>query len=185
MIHLLYLAKKYQLDDLRAFCVQFIRSSVSIDSVWDMLEMAALYQEQDLMDICFSLIDENIENLLSQPFHLQKWYELGADAIIVILQRTSLNISEIKLFNFVWQWCLHKKDTKEAARKMQPFCPHLRFPLISSDDLVHIVAPTNTVSSEPHLHYYVEALEYNVDPLKFSSISHEPRFQKRGSSNTK
>lgn len=171
------MAKKYQLDDLRQFCVQFVRSSISLDSVWDMLEMAALYNETDLMDICFSLIDENIVHLLQQPFHLQKWYELGADALVVILQRNSLHIAEIELYNHVWQWCnFHsKKDTKEAARKMQIFNPHIRFPLISSEDLVHIVSATNSLDPE----LYIEALEYNVDPLKFSHISHEPRFQKR------
>lgn len=67
---------KYQMDDLKAYCLEFMKNSaVSVDTYCDILGVSLRYGEQVLMDIAISFFSENVADITKSD----KWQNFSIE----------------------------------------------------------------------------------------------------------
>lgn len=151
-LHVLYACKQYEVTDLADHCIDYLKNCLTLDTVLDILTGAYKYNEQRLMKKCIKIIEKNTVKVLSSS----KFSFISEEILSYILQCDHLNISEIDLFKFVHQW---GKDNEGNFKPLK----YIRLGLMSSKEIFNIVKPLNVIPLED----YIEAIEFNIDPLKF------------------
>jgi len=90
--------------------------------------------------------------------------------LLQIVSSDVLNISEIKLFQFVQKWIVSHKANETGVKVI---ISQIRLPQIQLVYLVFIVKPSKLFTPEA----YVEAMEFHVFPTQFDET--QKRFQPR------
>ena len=93
----LYAAKKYIVPHLAQACVSFLERSLSARNACVLLSQSHLFEEPDLMQRCWEVIDAQAEVALSSDSFL----DVDFKTLESILMRETLNVKEIVLFQAV------------------------------------------------------------------------------------
>ncbi|XP_071800936.1 BTB/POZ domain-containing protein 6-B-like [Asterias amurensis] len=96
----LYAAKKYIVPHLAQACVSFLERSLSARNACVLLSQSHLFEEPDLMQRCWEVIDAQAEVALSSDSFL----DVDFKTLESILMRETLNVKEIVLFQAVLRW---------------------------------------------------------------------------------
>ncbi|XP_038074219.1 BTB/POZ domain-containing protein 6-like [Patiria miniata] len=96
----LYAAKKYIVPHLAQACVSFLERSLSARNACVLLSQSHLFEEPDLMQRCWEVIDAQAEVALASDSFL----EVDHKTLESILMRETLNVKEIVLFQAVSRW---------------------------------------------------------------------------------
>lgn len=115
----------------------------------------------------FEAMDEICEKCLEvifrepkKSFDSESFVHIPIEILTDIVCEDEFQVSEIYLFERLVHWQLHNISTgKVDEASVKDLFRHVRYPLISSKDLVRIVAPTKLAP----LDLYVAALEFNAD----------------------
>lgn len=138
-IHLLYLAKKFNIQELKDACVEIVQSHLSSDNVLQILEVSTMYEESLLVQRCLELVDQHTLTILTQP----SFTELELKTVISIIKRETINIDEIQLFACCLQWA------REQAKRASHVSP-LASDSLSSSLLSHPSVINSVLLSSPH-----------------------------------
>ncbi|XP_067846188.1 BTB/POZ domain-containing protein 19-like [Heptranchias perlo] len=93
-------AVEYGLDDLQKLCVDYISSTLTVESACEALQAAVTYRQTDMKEKCLAFIESHTKSIVkTQGFH-----ELSDPALLTILQSDLLTIDEPDLINFVREW---------------------------------------------------------------------------------
>jgi len=104
----LYAAKKYIVPHLARECVRFLETSLTARNACLLLSQARFFEEPELMQRCWDVIDAQAEiALLSEGFT-----DIDFNTLLTILRRETLNCGEITVFHAAREWA-----TAECARK--------------------------------------------------------------------
>eukprot|EP01080_Neovahlkampfia_damariscottae_P005802 gene5802-9625_t len=159
------------IDELKSSCFDYLVSAVTKDTVCELIMKAKRkefdFDAKDLVQSCLKFIDENTSDVLSSDYFGQ----LDSEILIDMYQRDNLSATEMELFNALVNWSKYQiekklfKDKKELDSILLNLAKSIRYPMMSSYDLVFVVKPTKLAP----LDLYIQAVEYHAKPEKFKS----------------
>lgn len=112
-----------------------------LNNVCNILDASRLYELQSLTTICYNFIDKNAEELLKH----ESFKFLYKDSLIILLSRDSFFVPEINIFRAVKEWIQANPDVK--PEEVTEVVSQVRLPLISLDDLLSTVRPTQILDA--------------------------------------
>ncbi|XP_023245350.1 BTB/POZ domain-containing protein 6-B-like isoform X1 [Copidosoma floridanum] len=96
----LYVAKKYIVPHLARACVTFLETSLNAKNACLLLSQSRLFEEPDLMQRCWEVIDAQAEMALRS----EGFVEIDIHTLESVLSRETLNCKEIHLWNAALRW---------------------------------------------------------------------------------
>jgi BTB/POZ domain-containing protein 9 len=128
--------------ELKEEISNFLKNSLKLSNVCNILDSSRLYELHSLTNICYSFIDKHAEELLSH----ESFKYLYKDSLIALLLRDSFYADEIQIFNAVQGWMECNTDLK--PEEIKEVVSKIRLPLISTMDLLSIVRPTRILEPD-------------------------------------
>lgn len=127
--------------ELKVEISNFLKTSLQLNNVCNILDASRLYELNSLTSICYNFIDENAEELLEH----ESFKFLYKESLIILLSRDSFFVPEIKIFQAIKGWIecnpeLKPEDIKEVVSQV-------RLPLINIEDLLEKVRPTGILDA--------------------------------------
>ena len=144
-------ADKYDVPSLAKECVKFIDASMDPLTAFDIIPYARRFNHQDLEKVCWEVIDYNAQEIVAGDSFLEFKHEL----LLSFLERSSLRIGEVTLFEAVDRWaerrCEEEIMTVDGANKRfvlgEDLLKLVRFSLMSPREFSDVVLPTEILST--------------------------------------
>ncbi|KAH9630804.1 hypothetical protein HF086_001032 [Spodoptera exigua] len=170
----LYVAKKYIVPHLAKACVNYLETSLTAKNACLLLSQSRLFEEPELMQRCWEVIDAQAEMALTSD----GFVDIDVSTLESVLARETLNCKEINLFEAALAWahaeCMRRDidPTPTNKRVMLGGAIYLiRFPTMSLEEFANsaaqigILTPQETIdiflhftaSSKPQLSYPIKA----------------------------
>ena len=163
-------ADHYAIEGLIRVCKECLEKEMSIANCFqwyiDSLNWGQLTEE--LAARCLTFIAKHFREALNHADFALLPYE----AVLDLLQRSDLVVSEIAIFERISQWIESSPDAQSNQAKT--LMENIRYPLISPVDLVSKVGP----SPHKNLPNYIRALEFHQLPTLDAVTA--PQFLPRG-----
>ncbi len=148
-IQLCYLADKYDIPSLARECINFLDRIMEPLEALDVIKHAFQLKNQDLEEASWEVIDYNAQEIVADDSFLEVKHEF----LLSFLERSSLHIDEVTLFEAVDRWaakrCEESSMTVNGANKRsvlgEDLLKHVRFSLISPEEFSDVVMPTNVL----------------------------------------
>jgi len=145
----LYAAKKYIVPHLARECVRFLETSLTARNACLLLSQARFFEEPELMQRCWDVIDAQAEiALMSDGFT-----DIDFNTLMTILQRETLNCGEITVFHAAREWARaecgrkEKEATPENMRDiLGPAMQCIRFPCMNLEEFADSPAQSGMLS---------------------------------------
>ncbi|KAA0718123.1 BTB/POZ domain-containing protein 6-A [Triplophysa tibetana] len=183
----LYVAKKYLVSALARACVSFLETSLEARNACVLLSQSRLFEEPDLTQRCWEVIDAQAELALRS----EGLSEIDLPTLEIILQRETLNVKEAVIFQAVLGWadaeCRRQSlsPTLQNQRSVLGKALHLvRLPSMTLQEFADGAAQSNILTlEETHgiFLWYTAAtkpsLGFPVTPRKGLTAQHCHRFQ--------
>ena len=143
VMEVLYLAKKYMLPTLAEKCSDYLKENLDASGVFLVLPQAQKYEEKDLLDHCWKLIEnETVEAVESDGFGA-----IERSVLEELVERDSLNIKELELFKAVDCWagmeCEKQGLKAEGSVKRrilgERIVKGIRFPVMEEKEFAGVV----------------------------------------------
>ena len=184
VLHVLYAAKKYQIEGLRKQCTTFVKDNIDANVAFTLLEnteLTSLFHREDIIKTCIVYIERNARLILQS----EMFCNLSKNMILLMVQNNKLNVkTELSLFEGVLKWASSeasrngKTPTIQVLRNiLADIIPHIRFSMMSSYQLLHQVQKTDILDPShllPLITYIgtlddpndIEKLGYIIEPRK-------------------
>ncbi|KAL7992925.1 hypothetical protein Chor_017181 [Crotalus horridus] len=176
----LYTAKKYAVPALEAHCVEFLKKNLRADNAFMLLTQARLFDEPQLASLCLENIDKNT----SDAINAEGFTDIDLDTLVAVLERDSLGIREVRLFNAVvrWaeaecqrqQWQLIPENKRKALGKALSL---IRFPLMTIEEFAAGPAQSGILTDREVVSLF---LHFTVNPKPRVEFIDRPRCCLRG-----
>ncbi|XP_068677733.1 BTB/POZ domain-containing protein 6-like [Montipora foliosa] len=150
VIGVLYLAKKYIVPSLAVKCTQYLQDHLDPSNVFTILLSARKYDEEKLVDRCWEMIEKQTEAAVkSERFAL-----IDRPLLEELVERDTLDISEVELFEGVVQWANKKvarrgivADGREKRSIIgDRIIKAIRFPIMKQDEFATVVMDSKILS---------------------------------------
>ena len=143
VMQLLYLSKKYMLPTLAEKCSAFLKENLNALNVFHILPDAQKYEEKDLMNHCWKLI----ETQAGEAVKSEGFVTVERSVLEELVEKNSLNIKEVELFKAVDCWaekeCQKQGLVAEGSVKRRVLGERvvhgIRFPLMGQTEFADIV----------------------------------------------
>ena len=143
VMQLLYLSKKYMLPTLAEKCSAFLKENLNALNVFHILPDAQKYEEKDLMNHCWKLIETQTEEAVKS----EGFVTVERSALEELVEKNSLNIKEVELFKAIDCWaekeCEKQGLVAEGSVKRrvlgERIVQGIRFPLMGQTEFADIV----------------------------------------------
>ncbi|MEE6487376.1 hypothetical protein FKM82_014875 [Ascaphus truei] len=187
----LYTAKKYAVPALEAHCVEFLKKNLRADNAFMLLTQARLFDEPQLASLCLENIDKNTSDAINAEGFTDIDLALPlppsaplADTLVAVLERDTLGIREIRLFNAVVRW-----SEAECQRQQQPVTSEnkrkalgktlslIRFPLMTIEEFAAGPAQSGILTDREVVSLF---LHFTVNPKPRVEFIDRPRCCLRG-----
>ncbi|XP_055494895.1 BTB/POZ domain-containing protein 3 isoform X2 [Leucoraja erinacea] len=149
VLAILYAAKKYIVPHLARACVNFLETSLSAKNACVLLSQSCLFEEPELTQRCWEVIDAQAELALKS----EGFCDIDQRTLQSILSRESLNAKEITLFEAALGWAEVECQRQELAtsvenqRKVLGKALYLiRVPAMSLDDFANGAAQSGLLT---------------------------------------
>ena len=176
VLGVLYVAKKYILPVLVKQCVSFLMENIAIDNVLEVLHCARYFSEEKLERHCWSLVSRKTYDIVNSEAFLN----VEKPLLSAILERDSLTISEIDLFNAVKNWS-EKQCTREelniSAENQRGVIGELinliRFPVMSAKEFAEGPARSDLLHVKDIKDIFIYLNAGIVDSFDFSLVKRD------------
>lgn len=128
----LYAAKKYMVPNLARACVAFLETSLTARNACLLLSQSRLFEEPELMQRCWEVIDAQAEMALGSD----GFVDIDIHTLESVLARETLNIKEVVLFEATLCWA----GAECARRDLDPTADNRRKVLDRALYLVRVPA---------------------------------------------
>uniref|UniRef100_A0A8C0VYF5 BTB domain-containing protein n=1 Tax=Castor canadensis TaxID=51338 RepID=A0A8C0VYF5_CASCN len=176
----LYTAKKYAVPALEAHCVEFLKKNLRADNAFMLLTQARLFDEPQLASLCLENIDKNTADAITA----EGFTDIDLDTLVAVLERDTLGIREVRLFNAVVRWseaeCQRQQlqVTPENKRKVLGKALGLiRFPLMTIEEFAAGPAQSGILVDREVVSLF---LHFTVNPKPRVEFIDRPRCCLRG-----
>ncbi|KAK0398386.1 hypothetical protein QR680_002568 [Steinernema hermaphroditum] len=137
-----YAAKKYAVTTLEDECVKFLNMSLRPDNAFLLVSQARLFDEPELVERCFEVIDVHTADTLDADGFL----DIDFTTLSECLVRNTLRITEIQLFRAVVRWArsqCQKKGEEPTGTKLREILGGainlIRFPLMTMEEFADCI----------------------------------------------
>jgi hypothetical protein len=160
VLEVLALAEQFEIPTLKEMCSQYIQESVDVENSCMLLELAREYNSKSLETFCLLFIDKNIQRVLTT----KGFEDLSEATLLQVISRDELETAveeEIDIFLAVYRWTKNRYSSYSTVKNATPdqinremqqiakdVITHVRFPLMTSDQMSSIVEPKNFVSND-------------------------------------
>ena len=152
VMQLMYLAKKYILPSLADKCSAFLQENLDTASVFHVLPEAQKYEEKDLLDHCWKVIEKETDEAVKSD----GFVTIERSVLEELVEKDSLNIKEVELFKAVDCWaekeCEKQGLVAEGSVKRrilgERVVKAIRFPVIEEKDFVDVVLDCNILTQK-------------------------------------
>ena len=136
------MAKKYMVPSLAEKCSEYLLTTLDPSNVFSILPSAQKYEEKDLVERCWKVIDDQTE----QAAKLDGFATIQRSLLEAILVRDTLTIEEIDLFKAVDLWATKECERQgleadgDTKRRIlgEKTVKAIRFPTMSLEDFVSV-----------------------------------------------
>ena len=143
VMQLLYLSKKYMLPTLAEKCSAFLKENLNALNVFHILPDAQKYEEKDLMNHCWKIIETQTEEAVKS----EGFVTVERSVVEELVEKNSLNIKEVELFKAVDCWaeneCKKQGLPAEGSAKRrllgERVVQGIRFPLMEQTEFADII----------------------------------------------
>ena len=178
VLQVLYLAKKYMIPSLTEICRRFLEANISVANALDVLPYLDKLGEAYLVDVCWKLIDSNTQQSLeAATSSLLETKELLSS----VLERDSLNVKEIKIFQAINSWAeelcsKHELQSNGRGKRSvigDKILEQIRFPLMSQREFAENVPDTQILTESEIVELF---MYFNLgrNPGRFSCAQRRP-----------
>ncbi|XP_026941446.1 BTB/POZ domain-containing protein 2 [Sagmatias obliquidens] len=176
----LYTAKKYAVPALEAHCVEFLKKNLRADNAFMLLTQARLFDEPQLASLCLENIDKNTADAITA----EGFTDIDLDTLVAVLERDTLGIREVRLFNAVVRW-----SEAECQRQQLQVMPEnkrkvlgkalalIRFPLMTIEEFAAGPAQSGILVDREVVSLF---LHFTVNPKPRVDFIDRPRCCLRG-----
>jgi BTB/POZ domain-containing protein 3/6 len=133
----LYTGKKYIVPHLARECVKYLETSLKASNACLLLSQSRLFEEPELMQRCWDVIDAQAEIALRS----EGFTDIDFHTLHTILQRETLNCSELTVFLAACEWaraeCARRGQEAGPGRAravLGPAMQCIRFPAMSVEE---------------------------------------------------
>ncbi|XP_022783946.1 BTB/POZ domain-containing protein 6-like [Stylophora pistillata] len=177
VLQVLHLAKQYMVPSLVNKCTKYLRDIVDISNVFVVLIPAQTYEEKDLEDKCWKVIEMQADQAVTS----KEFFTVERSVVESVVKRETLNIKEVDLFKAVNQWATRKIETEEktpdGALKRQvlgeEIVKAIRFALMSQREFASAVLDSGILTDkerESMMKYYSNV---STVPLPFLEVKRQ------------
>eukprot|EP00118_Oscarella_pearsei_P027123 m.310794 g.310794 ORF g.310794 m.310794 type:complete len:448 (+) comp54975_c0_seq1:88-1431(+) len=172
-------ADQYDMLALKRDCGKKAHEYISVENVATALRESSMMREEWLAAECLKFIDQNASDVVSSDAFL----ELTEEDVVSIVQRDTIVLEEIDVFNAVLRWgeAVQSQFRNEFGAKEVPtlkdvlksvLC-HVRLAQISPGDLLRVVKPSDVFPLET----LFQVMAYHAAPAEVDhhGIVYEPR----------
>ena len=193
VMQVLYLANKFIVPSLVTKCTEFLEQNLDATNVLAVLTEAKRFSEARLVSQCWLVVDEQASEVVkSQPFAT-----LDRELLSEVVERDSLVVTEVDLFQAVNRWAVEKchrrgleGSGKEKREVLGPVLELIRFPLMTMKEFAGVVLLTKLLDIEEIsdiFRFYsslpmVEGLKFPNKPRHFLKVLQCKRVGNVGSS---
>ncbi|RWS27238.1 BTB/POZ domain-containing protein 6-like protein [Leptotrombidium deliense] len=170
----LYAAKKYLVPHLARACVEFLEISLSAKNACVLLSQSRLFEEPDLMQRCWEVIDAQAELALSS----EGFTEIDYKTLETILSRETLNAKEVSVFFAALKWAAAEcqrneiECSPENQRKLLKKALFLvRVPTMSLEDFANGPAQSGIWTLQETVDIFFYYTSQNKPHLEFPTKS--------------
>lgn len=162
VMEVLQLSDYFGLIELKAGCGEYIAKSINTDTAVVLLQTAATFGEEMLVEKCLQFIELHTDEVLASASFTNA--ALSPDLLCKVLQSDKLSCSsELSLYAATVAWgrvyCEQNTNMVLGEILSEPI-GHIRLPLIPTSGLMSVVRPDNLVPVD----LLLEALAYHSDP---------------------
>ena len=183
----LYAAKKYIVPYLARACVRYLETSLTAKNTCVLLSQSHLFEEPELMQRCWEVIDAQAEEALRS----EGFADIDYATLQAVLARETLNAREISLFEAALRWAEAEcgrqelEPTSENKRKVLGNALYLiRIPTMQLDEFANSAAQSGILNlqetNDIFLYYtaqYKPNLPYSGKPRRGLVPHRVHRFQ--------
>ena len=145
VLEILYLAKKYIVPHLATKCVEYLEKEMNYTNVFEILKHARKFDEEDLVERCWQIIDNNTIDCIQSEAMLK----IDHDILESLIKRDTLNVQEDELFKTAKRWAERKCSESgveatgpEMRRVLGDALFHFRFLAMKPEEFAKHIAPT-------------------------------------------
>eukprot|EP01083_Nonionella_stella_P180535 644111_1 len=165
---------KYQVSRLTRACMKFIETTLSVENVCGYVSGPGR-RNRELVRTCLGYIGRNGTKVLQSDGFLK----LPKSLLIAILKGDELSLgsaaeNEIKVFDACIRWAHHQKANNTSLSKLSlkeilhDLIPHIRFPLMTQEQLVLQVQPSGIIASEVVFEVLKYLMKHGETPVRFN-----------------
>ena len=150
VMQVLYLANKYMVPSLAGKCAEYLRRNLKATNVFCILPHAQKFEDKDLEDRCWKVIEEQTEEALKSD----EFVTVERSLVETVVGREGLNVKEVELFKAVDRWATEKSERQgiapdgESKRRIigEQMVKAIRFPLMSQEDFASVVIDSDILT---------------------------------------
>lgn len=158
VLHVLYAAKKYELEHLIMECEHFLQTAIDVNNVCSMYNQASFYEMDMLQEKCIEFICMNANDV----FDTDDFLKLTPAAILNILKSGALGVEEeLDVFKAAVRWAKHhceKKGFDPSPKNQRAWLGEalyrIRMPIIPVQDFTTTVVESEILSQEEQVELY-------------------------------
>lgn len=178
----LYVARKYCVEDLVKICADFLRAKMTPETVCEIMEQAHTYDIRDLKNMCLQFIFENGNSVLMSA----GFKELCFDCVQQIIKSDDLFVEESDVYIALTSWA-----TKECGRRnlealgvnkravLGSLLFKVRFPTMDRIFFTDIVSSDDILTDAEKIALFQHMFgSFSKQDLAFSDVKREARLIK-------
>ncbi|XP_077299891.1 BTB/POZ domain containing protein 3 lute isoform X2 [Arctopsyche grandis] len=162
----LYVAKKYIVPHLAKECVNYLETSLTVKNACLLLSQSRLFEEPDLMQRCWEVIDAQAEMALKS----EGFVDIDISTLESVLARETLNCKEINLFEAALNWA----QAECIRRDIEPTPTNKRVMLGNAIYLVRIPTMTLEEFANGAAQQGILTLQETIDIFLHFTASNKP-----------
>ena len=148
----LYLAKKYMVPSLADKCTEYLQNNLDPSNVFNILPTAEKYEEKELVDRCWNVIDGQTEAAVKSD----GFATIERSLFEAVVSRDTLGVQEVDLFKAVDSWATKQCQKEgltadgETKRKIlgEQVVKSIRFPVMKHEEFAAVVLDTNILTQD-------------------------------------
>eukprot|EP00457_Paulinella_chromatophora_P005344 gb/GEZN01005361.1/.p1 GENE.gb/GEZN01005361.1/~~gb/GEZN01005361.1/.p1 ORF type:complete len:552 (+),score=47.97 gb/GEZN01005361.1/:223-1656(+) len=165
VLFVIYCAKKYQIWSLVEVCFTFMESKLTPENACIILESAP--HLLDTWTYAIEFIEKNASEVLDSDAFLR----LSPESLARVIKSNNLGVSEMQIFESCLQWArkeCSRKGMKHAPANIRqvllPILQHIRFPVMTIEQIATEVSPRNILTSDELLHIFIHVGKGKEEP---------------------
>lgn len=173
MLATLYAAKKYIVPYLARECVSYLETSLSARNACVLLSQSRLFEESELMQRCWEVIDAQAEEALGS----EGFCDIDFHTLETVLSRETLNAKEKSVFAAAVRWAetectrLDSELTPENRRKALKKALYLiRIPTMKLEEFANDAAQSGILTLQETTNIFLYYTAHNKPKLPFPVV---------------